>query len=134
MVRGHLKFPVLVLLVRLLANSHSPSACCGIISYRGRQYLCSTVYPSRFCHRSVRDPMIVPSVTSALDGRGNSYNTAATVGLDEREKELIRMKMERLDAAKTIVDREHALHSGTAGAPGASGGGGAGGGSAGGGR
>lgn len=34
------------------------------------------------------------------------------------------MKMERLDAAKTIVDREHALHSGTAGAPSTSGGGG----------
>ncbi len=27
------------------------------------------------------------------------------------------MKMESLDAAKTLVDREHALHSGTPGAP-----------------
>eukprot|EP00903_Cladosiphon_okamuranus_P014275 g13258.t1 len=55
------------------------------------------------------------------------YTSAADVGFDEREKELIKMKMERLDAAKTIVDREHALHSGTAGPPSTSGGGGGGG-------
>lgn len=74
------------------------------------------------------------AVCTAEDDRRSTYSTAATIGLDEREKELIRMKMERLDAAKTIVDREHALHSGTAGAPGASGGVGAGSGSGGGGR
>lgn len=64
--------------------------------------------------------------TFATESSGG-YPSAADVGLDEREKELIRMKMERLDAAKTIVDREHALHSGTAGPPSTSGGGGGGG-------
>ncbi|CAM9438750.1 unnamed protein product, partial [Ectocarpus fasciculatus] len=68
---------------------------------------------------------------------GNSFGitnatttgAAGTTGLDEREKELIRMKMENLEATKTIVDREHALHSGGTGAPGgSSGGGGSGGG------
>lgn len=63
-------------------------------------------------------------VTFATGGSGG--HSSADVGLDEREKELIRMKMERLDAAKAIVDREHALHSGTAGAPSTSGGGGGG--------
>ncbi|CAM9168214.1 unnamed protein product, partial [Ectocarpus sp. 12 AP-2014] len=49
---------------------------------------------------------------------GNSFGTinastgaAGATGLDEREKELIRMKMENLEATKTIVDREHVLHS-----------------------
>ncbi|CAM9599517.1 unnamed protein product [Scytosiphon promiscuus] len=61
---------------------------------------------------------------------GDGFSPVAPVGMDEREKELIRMKMERLDAAKTIIDREHALHGGTAGTPGGSSGvGGAGGGS-----
>lgn len=46
------------------------------------------------------------------------------IGLEEREKELIRMKIERLDAAKTIVEREHALHGGGGG--GSSGGSGSG--------
>lgn len=46
------------------------------------------------------------------------------IGMEEREKELIRMKIERLDAAKTIVEREHALHGGGGG--GSSGGSGSG--------
>lgn len=46
------------------------------------------------------------------------------MGLGEREKELIRMKIERLDAAKVIVEREHALHGGGSAGGGAGGGGG----------
>lgn len=74
----------------------------------------------------------VSTVSAVGDGSANTAShsplAAPSVGLDEREKELIRMKMERLDAAKTMIDREHALHSGTAGAPGGSSGAGGGGG------
>lgn len=41
-------------------------------------------------------------------GSGQMYGGA--MGLGEREKEVIRMKIERLDGAKIILDREHALH------------------------
>eukprot|EP00752_Nemacystus_decipiens_P009941 g8865.t1 len=69
-----------------------------------------------------------PGLAALCSAEGSgAHSSAADVGLDEREKELIRMKMERLDAVKTIIDREHALHSGTAGAPSTSGGGGGGG-------
>lgn len=45
---------------------------------------------------------------------GSSHHSSAT-GLGEREKEVIRMKIERLDGAKIIADREHALHCGGGG-------------------
>lgn len=48
------------------------------------------------------------------------------VGLEEREKELIRMKIEKLDAARIAVEREHALYGGSAAATASSGGGGGG--------
>lgn len=81
-------------------------------------------------------PVCVDAFGTTRAAAGNSFGTtnastgaAGATGLDEREKELIRMKMENLEATKTIVDREHALHSGGTGAPGgSSGGGGSGGG------
>lgn len=55
---------------------------------------------------------------------GVDSGNAVSVGREERERELIRMKIERLEGVKVIADREHALHCG----PGASSSGGAGGG------
>lgn len=49
-------------------------------------------------------------------------------GLEEREKELIRMKIERLEGCKGIIEREHALQGGGGGGSGGGGGGGSGGG------
>lgn len=38
--------------------------------------------------------------------------------LEEREKEVLLMKIERLEACKSIVEREHTLHGGGAGGSG----------------
>lgn len=74
------------------------------------------------CEKAPPMPLLndssTPSGRSFLGRRG-------AVGLDERGKELIRMKIERLEACKSIVEREHAMHGGGGGG---SGGGGAGGG------
>lgn len=87
---------------------------------------CSTGSGTRQHKTSFPRPALARARCSPATGRGSGHSLVVDVGLDEREKELIRMKMERLDAAKTILDREHALHSGTAGPPSTSGGGGAG--------
>lgn len=60
---------------------------------------------------------------AGIKGRATGLNgTPGSVALDERNKELIRMKIERLDAAKAVVEREHALHNGGPVACGGSGG------------
>lgn len=55
---------------------------------------------------------ILLAKTRSMLHRGSQYDA---VGLGEREKEVIRMKIERLEGAKVIADREHALHGGGGG-------------------
>lgn len=86
--------------------------------------------PSRVTPTGSKEGMVspYPSPDGSRRDLGRAANSVRSgsgkVGLEEREKELIRMKIERLDAAKATVDREHILHGG-GGAAGGSGGGGA---------
>lgn len=51
------------------------------------------------------------SKKSQIEGsKCNAEIGSLDVDPEEREKELIRMRIERLDAARAIVEREHALH------------------------
>ena len=75
-----------------------------------------------------RRPLLSSPGTGGIHARtarivcGSSQH--GTIGLGEREKEVIRMKIERLDGAKVIADREHALHGGSGSGGGLVGGGG----------
>lgn len=79
-----------------------------------------TYYPGEDDDRTKKDfsGMDGAKNISRFAGAGVALGVDSAFGRAEREKELIRIKIKRLEAVKSIAEREHALHGGGGGSVG----------------